>query len=188
MKLKFITIFISSLIISAVVLATTINIALNTADPLDKLYSYTGYISLGIISFCILLSKFKLHKYARAFGLSSIMFVIAHLYSYVVLDKELMFLEIIRELGRNKFIWLGLISALILISASVLSINKFQKYRKSRRVLVYLAILFASMHIFSSAKSPGFVEYFLVTYSIALIALSYKKLIFKQKIKTAQSI
>ncbi|AQW85822.1 periplasmic DMSO/TMAO reductase YedYZ, heme-binding membrane subunit [Campylobacter pinnipediorum subsp. caledonicus] len=178
MKLKFITIFISSLIANAIVLTIAINMALSTADPLDKLYSYTGYIALGIIFFCIVLSKFNLHKYARALGLSSIIFIIAHLYSYIVLDKELMFLEIIRELGRNKFIWLGLISALVLIITGIFSINKFQKYRKTRRILVYLAILFGSMHVFSSAKSPGFVEYFLVTCSLGLIVLNYKKINF----------
>lgn len=126
-------------------------------DPIKYIYSITGATALTLLyattSISMLTKIVNLIKYRRTVGLFSFFYAFLHMLNFVILDMELDFASAIDETLEKPFIYLGNIAFLILLFMAVTSLkslfSKFYKYHK----LIYVAILFTSVHFVMAQKA-----------------------------------
>lgn len=161
---------------------------LNSPDPLDDFYRYSGVCCTVFIFVSIALSLLKAHKYARGLGLGALFFAALHFLNFIWLDKDFSLGEIWFELRRNTFIWLGILSFIFLVFAGIFSTKRRQNMRKSRRVFVLLALIFAAWHGYLAVKIPKAYEWGVMIGAIFVLcfklASSQKRPFLRDKIQT----
>ena len=154
----------------------------NASDPIKYIYSITGATSITILFFTITISMWfkKLIKHRRMIGLFGFFYALLHMGNFLILDMELDFLFAYEETIDKPFIYLGMISFLILLfMASTSTKNLFKRFNKYHKFL-YLVLLLTTIHFIMAQKSVSLLQY---GYLLVILAIFIGKIGNKYKIK-----
>jgi sulfoxide reductase heme-binding subunit YedZ len=169
-RISKIIIFILSLIpagwlVYAIYSDTLFGTKFMTADPIQKLDRELGdwalifiILSLGIRPVATLLKKNKLLAYRRMIGLFAFFYVCLHLISYIGLNLQFDFNELIKDIYKRNFITVGVIAFIFLIPLAITS-NKFMlkwiggHNWKKLHMLIYPIALLGVFHFFMMVRA-----------------------------------
>ena len=96
-------------------------------NPVENLEHGLGEFALRILVLGLLITplrdmlRLNLIKFRRSIGLMAFFYVFAHLVVYLLLDKQLMWKPIIKDLTQRPYIILGVVSFLILLLLAITS-------------------------------------------------------------------
>lgn len=96
-------------------------------NPVENLEHGLGEFALRILVLGLLITPLRdtfnldLIKFRRSIGLMAFFYVFAHLVVYLLLDKQLMWDPIIKDVTQRPYIMLGVVSFLILLSLAITS-------------------------------------------------------------------
>lgn len=161
--------------------ALIVYFGLNTPDPLDYFYTYSGYVGIFFVFCAILLTRFKKAKWARRFGLAGAFYILLHFLNFIVLDKDFDWVDIYGELKKNSFIWFGIVGFLGFLFACLLSFKKTQRYKKLRSTFVYIGALSGSIHILYSVKVAEFLQWSVL---VLCVLLCFARLLPKKRYRS----
>lgn len=133
------------------------------ANPVQDVHFYLGDWALRFL--CLSLSISPLRKitnwkwplgYRRMIGLFTFFYATLHVLGYLILDHALVWQTIWFDVIQSPYIWLGLITYLIVLPMAITSTNAWQRrlgnYWKKLHRLVYLAAITAIIHYFWQLK------------------------------------
>lgn len=157
----------------------------NANDPIKYIYTITGAISISLLflttSISLIKKRINLMKYRRMIGLYSFYYAFLHMMNFLILDMELDFLFALEETLDKPFIYLGMISFIILCFMTLTSTKElFAKFNKKHKI-VYLALLFLSIHFIMAQKSLSLEQWLYLSIIIMIIyqkVIKIKKIIF----------
>lgn len=138
----------------------------NITDPIKYIYSVTGAISMILLFFTTSISLIRkwtnLIKYRAFIGLFAFYYAFLHLMNFLILDMELDISFAFEETLDKPFIYLGMISFLILLFMAITSTKElFRKYNKYHKAL-YLAFILITIHFIMAQKSLSIAQMFYV--------------------------
>ena len=149
------------LMIPFIYLALELFIFQTAIDPIKYIYTVTGATSITLLFFTTTLSLWfkKLIKYRRMIGLLGGFYAFLHLCNFFILDMNADLLFAFKETIDKPFIYLGMISFLLLFFMAVTSTKKrFRKYRKYHKVL-YIVLILTTIHFVMAQKSLSVSQY-----------------------------
>ena len=149
------------LLIPAVYLSTELFILQTVTDPIKYIYTVTGATAIGILFFTTTISLWfkKLVKYRRLIGLYGFFYALLHMSNFIILDMEMDILFAFEETLDKPFIYLGMISFLLLLFMAITSTkNLFRKYNKYHKVL-YIVLILTTIHFTMAQKSLSLLQY-----------------------------
>lgn len=130
-------------------------------DPIKYIYTITGATAITLLFFTTTLSLWfkKLIKYRRIIGLFGFFYAFLHMCNFFILDMNADILFAFNETIDKPFIYLGMISFLLLLFMAATSTKKrFRKYRKEHKVL-YIVLVLTTIHFVMAQKSLSMVQY-----------------------------
>lgn len=150
----------------------------NVQDPIKYIYTITGATATVILFFSVSISLvtkwINLIKYRRMIGLFAFFYAFLHFLNFYILDAELNVTFVIKETFDKPFIYLGMISFIILVLMAVTSTKKlFRKYNKYHKA-VYLALGLVVIHFIMAQKSLTILQ---LIYIIIIMLIAYCKLL-----------
>lgn len=154
----------------------------NASDPIKFIYSITGASAIAILFFTITLSMWfkKLVKHRRMIGLFGFFYALMHMSNFLILDMELDLIFAYEETIDKPFIYLGMISFLVLVFMAITSTkNLFRKFNKYHKFL-YLVLLLTTIHFIMAQKSLSLIQY---GYLFVFLTIFVGKIGKKYKIK-----
>jgi len=135
------------------------------ANPVEELLHELGLWGLRFLVLTLAITPLKdiIHKpwplaFRRMLGLFAFFYVLLHFLTWLVLDRELFWSEILTDIGKRPFITIGFTAFLLLIPMAVTSTNGWirrlgaQRWRKLHR-LIYLIALLGVWHFYWLVKS-----------------------------------
>ncbi|WP_428023480.1 sulfite oxidase heme-binding subunit YedZ [Arcobacter sp.] len=176
-KVIFILLFLPSLI-----LAYEIFYLQNVTDPIKYIYTVTGAIALVLLFFTTTISlirkKINLMSYRKMVGLFGFYYAFLHLLNFLILDMELDLDFAFSETLDKPFIYLGMISFLILLFMTITSFGKlFKLYFKYHKV-IYIVLALITIHFIMAQKSLSEAQ---MAYVGIILIIAYFK--FRQRVK-----
>lgn len=146
-------------------------------DPIKYIYTVTGATALVLLFFTtslsLIKSKVNLIKYRRMIGLYGFFYALLHMLNFIILDMELDIMFAIEETLDKPFIYLGMISFILLLFMSITSVKRlYKKYNKYHKVL-YVVLLLTTIHFIMAQKSLSIPQYF---YVLMILAIAYAKI------------
>ena len=117
--------------------------------------------------------KINLVKFRRALGLIAFGYAVLHVSTYIILDRQLLWDEIIKDITKRPYIIFGGVAFFLLVPLAVTS-NFYSikrlgpKYWKALHRLVYFAALASIAHYILSVKSWPIQP---IIYSLVIISL-----------------
>lgn len=126
-------------------------------DPIKFIYTVTGATALTLLYITTTLSLLRrsvnLLRYRRTVGLFSFFYALLHLLNFLILDMEIDLISALNETLDKPFIYLGMISFLILLFMALTSHRSFfPKYFKYHKV-IYIALLLSTVHFVMAQKA-----------------------------------
>ncbi len=152
-------------------------------DPIKYIFTCTGQSAIVILMISLSLTPIKkvinLIKYRRMIGLFAFFYAFLHFLNFYVLDAQLDFSFVVKETLDKPFVYLGMISFVILFFMALTStkklFGKFNKYHKA----VYLVLILVTIHSSMAQKVLSSLEYSFIV--ITFILLGYRVLLLKKK-------
>lgn len=155
-------------------------------DPMrsiEKNLGITG-IYILILTLCITplstLTAINLIRFRRAFGLMSFFYIILHFSTWILLDMQLRWTEIVDSLTKKPFIVFGVIGFVLLLPLAATSNNysmkRLGKYWPKLHKLIYVAIILGGVHYLMMEKTiqnDAIITFIII---VALILLRFFKL------------
>lgn len=134
------------------------------ADPLQVLERQLGKWGLQLLILTLLVTPVRklmgisFLKFRRAFGLLAFFYVTAHLSTWLILDKQFFWAEILRDLYKRPYIIIGMAAFLILIPLALtsnnFSIRRFGAKNWGRlHKLSYVAVILGAVHYLLVVKA-----------------------------------
>ena len=162
----------------------------SAVDPIKYIYIHTGStaIVMLILTLCITpLKKVKnFVKYRRFVGLYTFFYALLHFINFFVLDAELSVAFVIKQTLDKPFIYLGMISFVVLLFMSITSRRKlFKKYHTWHNG-VYLVLVIIAIHASMAQKVLSKVEYFYIFMVVALLGYRIFANFLQKRVKTAE--
>ena len=155
-------------------------------DPMRAIEKSLGVtaIYILILTLCItpfsILTGINFIRFRRAFGLMSFFYIILHLSTWLLLDMQLRWVEIVESLTRKPFIVFGMMGFLLLIPLAATSNNysmkRLGKYWPKLHKLIYVAIILGGIHYLMMEKTlqnDAIITFIII---IALISLRFFKI------------
>lgn len=149
------------LIIPFIYLVVELFIFKTAIDPIKYIYTVTGATAITILFFTTTLSLWfkKLLRYRRMIGLFAFFYAFLHLCNFFILDMDADLLFAFNETVDKPFIYLGMLSFLLLSFMAATSTKKlFRKYGKYHKVL-YIALMLTTIHFIMAQKSLSILQY-----------------------------
>ena len=132
-------------------------------DPMRAIEKSLGVtaIYILILTLCItpfsLLTGINFIRFRRAFGLMSFFYIVLHFSTWLLLDMQLRWVEIVESLTRKPFIVFGMMGFLLLIPLAATSNNysmkRLGKYWPKLHKLIYAAIILGGIHYLMMEKT-----------------------------------
>lgn len=156
-----------------------------TANPIEFITRFTG--TWAIVFLCATLAITPIRKianfnylvlYRRPLGLACFAYALLHFLTWLVLDHQLDFSEIIPDFYKRTYITVGLAAFLLLIPLAATSTHRIQRIlgRKWQKLhqLIYLIAILAPLHywLHKAAKNNLFTVKIYV--GIIAVLLSYR--------------
>ena len=176
------TIFIL-LLLPLVYLLVELFIIQEVNDPIKYIYSITGATALVLLFFTTSISLWfkKLSKYRKMIGLYGFFYAFLHMLNFLILDMEVDILFAFEETLDKPFIYLGMISFLLLLFMAITSTKKlFKKYHSYHKVL-YLILTLTSIHFVMAQKSLSLIQYAYLCIIVILVIFKIRKYMLKRK-------
>jgi sulfoxide reductase heme-binding subunit YedZ len=138
------------------------------ANPIDALINDLGYIAFVLLMLtlsCTPLQIFFKLKWPlllrKLLGDFCFFYASVHLLTYVIFDQGLVFADIVKDMLKHKFLFLGFTAWLLMLPLAVTSTQGWQKrlgFRRWKRLhrVVYLCGGLASFHFLLRFKTPRF--------------------------------
>ncbi len=134
------------------------------ADPLAALENRLGKWALQLLILTLLVTPVRkwtgvsFLKFRRAFGLLAFVYVCFHLLTWIVLDKQFFWSEILADLYKRPFIIIGMAAFVVLIPLAVtsnaLSIRRLGAARWNNvHKLGYAAVILGAIHYLLLVKA-----------------------------------
>jgi methionine sulfoxide reductase heme-binding subunit len=134
------------------------------ADPLQVLERQLGKWALQLLILTLLVTPLRkwtgisFLKFRRAFGLLAFCYVCLHLLTWVVLDKQFYWSEILSDLYKRPYIIIGMTAFLALIPLAITSNNRSIRALgaarwKNLHRLSYVAIILGAVHYLLLVKA-----------------------------------
>jgi len=167
------------LMIPFIYLALELFIFQTAIDPIKYIYTVTGATSITLLFFTTTLSLWfkKLIKYRRMIGLLGFFYAFLHLCNFFILDMNRNLLFAFKETIDKPFIYLGMISFLLLFFMAVTSTKKrFRKYRKYHKVL-YIVLVLTTIHFVMAQKSLSVSQYGYLSIMFVIAFFKIKKIL-----------
>ena len=155
-------------------------------DPMRAIEKSLGVtaIYILILTLCItpfsLLTGINFIRFRRAFGLMSFFYIVLHFSTWLLLDMQLRWVEIVESLTRKPFIVFGMMGFLLLIPLAATSNNysmkRLGKYWPKLHKLIYAAIILGGIHYLMMEKTlqnDAIITFIII---IALISLRFFKI------------
>lgn len=165
------------LMIPFVYLVLELFILQTAIDPIKYIYTVTGAAAITILYFITTLSLWfkKLIRYRRMIGLFAFFYAFLHLCNFFILDMDADPLFALRETIDKPFIYLGVISFLLLLFMTATSTKKlFRKYRQYHKVL-YIVLVLTTIHFIMAQKSLSVSQYGYLTIMFVIALFKIKK-------------
>jgi len=146
-------------------------------DPIKYIYSITGSTAIVILlltTFISLIKKYvNLIKYRRMIGLYGFFYSLLHFLNFYVFDAEFKLDFVIKESLDKPFIYLGMISFIILIFMAITSKKTlYPKYYKYHRLL-YAVLVLVTVHFTMAQKSLSITQWVYLLVIIILLLLKF---------------
>jgi sulfoxide reductase heme-binding subunit YedZ len=138
------------------------------ADPISALLNDLGYIAFVLLMMtlaCTPLQVFAKLKWPlllrKLLGDFCFFYASLHLLTYVIFDQGLVLKDIVKDVLKHKFIFIGMVTWLLMLPLAVTSTAGWQKrlgFRRWKRLhrVVYLCGGLASFHFLLRFKTPRF--------------------------------
>ncbi|HIP30677.1 MAG TPA: ferric reductase [Sulfurospirillum arcachonense] len=152
-------------------------------DPIKYIFTCTGQSAIVILMISLSLAPIKkiinLLKYRRMIGLFACFYALLHFLNFYILDAQLDFSFVVKETLDKPFVYLGMISFVILFFMALTSTKKlFAKFNKWHK-LVYVVLVLVVIHASMAQKVLSSLEYSFIF--IAIILLGYRSFLLRQK-------
>ena len=151
-------------------------------DPMRAIEKSLGVtaIYILILTLCItpfsVLTGINFIRFRRAFGLMSFFYIILHLSTWLLLDMQLRWVEIVESLTRKPFIVFGMMGFLLLIPLAATSNNysmkRLGKYWQKLHKLIYVAIILGGIHYLMMEKTLQ--NDAIITFIIIIVLISLR--------------
>ena len=155
-------------------------------DPMRAIEKSLGVtaIYILILTLCItpfsILTGINFIRFRRAFGLMSFVYIVLHFSTWLLLNMQLRWVEIVESLTRKPFIVFGMMGFLLLIPLAATSNNysmkRLGKYWQKLHKLIYVAIILGGIHYLMMEKTlqnDAIITFIII---IALILLRFFKI------------
>lgn len=156
------------------------------ANPVKEFEHLLGLWALRFLILTLLITPlrdlFRLNflPYRRALGLLAFYYVIMHFSTYIILDRGLIWPDIVKDVTHRKFQIIGFVAFILMIPLALTSnqwsIRKLKNKWQSLHRLIYLIALAGSLHFLMSVKSWPTEP---LVYGLIIIALVLWRLIRK---------
>lgn len=159
-------------------------------DPIKYIYTFTGTCAIVLLFFTTSISLIKnrlnLLKYRRMFGLYSFFYAFLHFLNFFVFDAELDFDFVLKESLDKPFVYLGMISFLLLLFMAITSTkNLYRKFSKYHKV-IYIVLVLITIHFVMAQKALSILQwvYLLVIVLIIGFKINQRKelIVFKRRV------
>ena len=151
-------------------------------DPMRAIEKSLGVtaIYILILTLCItpfsLLTGINFIRFRRAFGLMSFFYIVLHFSTWLLLDMQLRWVEIVESLTRKPFIVFGMMGFLLLIPLAATSNNysmkRLGKYWQKLHKLIYVAIILGGIHYLMMEKTLQ--NDAIITFIIIIVLISLR--------------
>ncbi|GIT98892.1 sulfite oxidase heme-binding subunit YedZ [Sulfurovum sp. TSL1] len=148
-------------------------------DPIKYIYTITGATAITLLFFTTTLSLWfkKLIRYRRMIGLFGFFYAFLHLCNFFILDMDGNLLFAFKETLDKPFIYLGMISFLLLLFMAATSTKRlFRKYGKYHKVL-YIVLVLTTIHFVMAQKSLSVSQYGYLTVIFVIALFKIKKIL-----------
>ena len=163
-------------------------------EPVKEITHFTGEWTLIFI--CLTLSMSPLKRFTnftfwikirRMLGLFVFFYATLHMLTYVIIDYRLDWNQILDDVVKKKYIFVGFAAWVLLIPLVLTSSQKMiktlkQNWKKLHR-LIYIIAVFGSLHFIWLSKTIYFkpLIYFLIITFLLILRINIKKIILKTK-------
>lgn len=171
------------LLIPSIYLVLKLFIFQTPNDPIKYIYTVTGATAISILFFTTTLSLWfkKLIKYRRMIGLFGFFYAFLHLCNFLILDMEIDLVFAFEETIDKPFIYLGMISFILLFFMAATSTKKlFKKYNKYHKVL-YIVLILTTIHFVMAQKSLSLLQYGYLMIIVIILLFKIKKILIKKR-------
>lgn len=162
-------------------------------DPMRRIEETLGITALNLLIVTLVLAPLSkltainFIRLRRSIGLMSFFYICLHLLTWLMLDMQLRWSEILNSIAKKPFILLGMISFILLLPLAITSNNYLIKklgslWSKIHRI-IYPAIILAGIHYLMMAKT---IELDAVIYLIIILLLISLRLVKLKKITWLQ--
>ncbi len=175
--LLFITLLLPSLFLIYKILV------IEVIEPIKYIYTFSGTCAIVLLFFTISISLLKnrinLLKYRRMFGLYTFFYVLIHFLNFFVFDAQFDVDFVIKESLDKPFVYLGMISFLILLFMAITSVKSlYKKYNKYHR-FVYLVLVLITIHFVMAQKALSIEQWI---YLCLLLTIIYFKIVQRKEL------
>jgi sulfoxide reductase heme-binding subunit YedZ len=170
------------LILPSFILGYQVFIEQNVDDPIKYIYTVTGASAMVLLFFSTTISlirkKIKLISYRKMIGLFGFYYAFLHFLNFAILDMELDFNLLIKETLEKPFVYLGIISFVLLLFMAVTSFGKLFKLFFKYHKVIYIVLILTTIHFIMAQKALSFSQ---MGYVAIIIIIGLFKL--KQRVK-----
>lgn len=149
-------------------------------DPIKYIYIHTGMSALILLLLSLSISPLRkvinVLKYRRLVGLFAFFYAFLHFLTFFILDAEFDISFVIKETLDKPFIYLGMISFVILTFMAITSTKKLFSKVKKWHQLVYIVLILVTIHESMAQKVLSSLEYTFIACTCILLGYRlYKK-------------
>jgi sulfoxide reductase heme-binding subunit YedZ len=145
----------------------------SAVDPIKYIYIHTGSTAIVLLILTLCITSFKkvknFLKYRRFVGIYTFFYALLHFVNFFILDAELSIAFVLKQTLDKPFIYLGMISFVILLFMSITSARRLFRRYKSWHKAVYLVLIMVTIHASMAQKVLSQVEYFYIFMALLLI-------------------
>lgn len=158
-------------------------------DPMRSIEKSLGITAIYILILTLCITPFStltginFIRFRRAFGLMSFFYIILHFSTWLLLDMQLRWVEIVESLTRKPFIVFGMMGFLLLIPLAATSNNysmkRLGKYWPKLHKLIYVAIILGGIHYLMMEKTlqnDAIITFIIIIVLISLRFFKIKKI------------
>ena len=158
-------------------------------EPVKEITHFTGEWTLLFILFTLFMSPLKKItqlniwiSFRRMFGLFVFFYATIHLITYVVIDYRLDWQQILDDVFKKKYVFIGFSAWLLLIPLTITSSQKMTKLLKHNwkklHKLIYVVAIFGSLHYIWLSKTIFFkpLVYTMIICILLLVRIRFKDL------------
>ena len=158
-------------------------------DPMRAIEKSLGITAIYILILTLCITPFStltginFIRFRRAFGLMSFFYIILHFSTWLLLDMQLRWVEIVESLTRKPFIVFGMMGFLLLIPLAATSNNysmkRLGKYWPKLHKLIYVAIILGGIHYLMMEKTlqnDAIITFIIIIVLISLRFFKIKKI------------